>query len=93
MARKDIPLDQVGSNFSGGEEIGEKKEREKKRRMRRREKLHLLSRFPSDRTIGSGWRKRQSWSTHRELRVDIKISDFVKLQEVGVFFLLSLILV
>ena len=41
-----------------------------------REKLHLLSRFPDHRTVGSGRSKRQSWSTHRELCVGTKISDF-----------------
>ena len=41
-----------------------------------RDKLHLLSRFLGDRIVSSGQSKRQSWSTHRELRVGTKISGF-----------------
>ena len=36
--------------------------------------------------------KRQSWSMQRELRVGTKLVGFAKLQEVGVFPLLGLIL-
>ena len=58
----------------GERKLGEKREREKERR--RREKLqYFLSRFPGDWTFGSGRSKRQSWSTHRKLRVGTKISD------------------
>ena len=56
-----------------------KKERERKRRKEKkkmREKLQLLSRFFGDRTVGSGRSKRQSWSTHRGLRVGTKFSKF-----------------
>ena len=41
-----------------------------------REKLQLLSRFHGDRSIYSGWSKRQSWSMQRGLRVGTKISGF-----------------
>ena len=59
-----------------GERKLEKKKREKEIRRRRREKPQLLSRFPSNQTVGSGQSKRQSWSMHRELRVGTKISGF-----------------
>ena len=50
-----------------------KKEREEEKM---RERLLILSRFPSDRTINLGQSKRQSWSTHKELRVGTKNSGF-----------------
>ena len=74
--KEDIPLDQIGPNFIGGEQIGEKEMRKKKRRKGMREKLHILSRFSGNRTVGSDQSKRQSWSMHRELRVGTKISRF-----------------
>ena len=72
-----IPLEWFNQIRWEEEKGGEKKkEREKERRRRRREKLHLLYRFPDNRTVGSGRSKRESWSTHRELRVGTKISRF-----------------
>ena len=45
------------------------KGREKREKKKKERKAHILSIFPGNRTLGSGWSKRQSWSTHRELRV------------------------
>ena len=67
-------LDQI-SVGEGKLEI-KRKEREKERRRRRREKLHLLSRFLGDRIVGSSRSKKQSWFTHRELRMGTKNTRF-----------------
>ena len=67
-----------GGGGGGGKERKKEKKKEKKRKRKkmRIEKLHLLSRIPGDRVVGSLWSKRQSWSTQRELRVSTKISGF-----------------
>ena len=49
---------------------------ERERKRRRREKLHLLSRFDGDRTVGYRLSKRQSSSTLRGLHIKKKILDF-----------------
>ena len=53
-----------------------KKERERVREKRRVEREKLLSKIYGIRTIGFHWGKRQSRSTHRELRVGTKILEF-----------------
>ena len=64
----DILLDLLEQTIWWGRGKLEKIERgkieEKWRIRRRREKLHFLSRFPNDQTVGSGRSKRQSLSTH-----------------------------
>ena len=64
-------------------EIGKKEEKKKKKERKGEEekmseKLHLISRFYGDRTVGSGRSKRKSWSTQRELCVGTKISGFLQ---------------
>ena len=54
----------------------EKERKEKKEEERMSEKLHLLSRFYGDRTIGFSRSKRQSSSMRRELRVGMRILGF-----------------
>ena len=54
------------------------KGREKREKKKNEREAHILSRFLGDRTFGSGQSKRQSWSTHQELRVDTKINDFLQ---------------
>ena len=75
---RDFPLESSGANL---EEEGKRREREKEMKEkreeeRRSEKLHLLSRFYGDRTIGFLRSKRQSSSMRRELRVGIRIRGF-----------------
>ena len=50
--KEDIPLDQVGPHFGGGEKI-RAKERERKEREeeKMRERLFILYRFPGDSTV------------------------------------------
>ena len=50
-----------------------------------REKVQLLSRFPSVRTVESRWAKKQNCSTLQGLCVDTDFVEFRQLQEVGVF--------
>ena len=62
-------------------ERGERREKEKERKEKREEekrseKLHLLSRFYGDWTVGFRWSKRQSPSMPRELCVDMRIRGF-----------------
>ena len=52
------------------------KGRREKEREERVEKEKLLSKIYGIRTIGFRRSKRQSWSSHRELRVDTKILKF-----------------
>ena len=58
---------------NGGEKDRERKEREEEKM---RERLLIFFRFSGDWTVGSGRSKRQSGSTHRELRVGTKINGF-----------------
>ena len=71
---EDIPLD-FGPN-SSVEEKEEGEEEGGKRRIRRREKLHLLSSFSDDRTVGFRRSKRESSSLRQELQVEIGIEEF-----------------
>ena len=47
--------------------------------------MQLLSRFPSFRTFGSRWAKKQSCSTQQGLRVGTRFVEFRQLEKVGVF--------
>ena len=58
----------------GGEEKEKKEKRE--RRRRRREKLHLLSSFSGDRTVGFYRSKMESSSLRKELQVETGIGEF-----------------
>ena len=92
--KRGLPLDQVRPNFGGREEIGEKGKREERERgRRRREKLHLLSKFDGDRIIGFHRSKRQSSSTPRGFRIETKIGEFRQVPRGRGFLLLGLILV
>ena len=59
-------------NNSEESEREEKREREKGEKKR----VKILSKIQGNRTIGFRRKKRQSWSTHRELRVSTKILEF-----------------
>ena len=50
-----------------------------------REREHLLSRIPADRTVDFRQSKKQSCSTRQGLRVDTDLVEFRQLQEVGIF--------
>ena len=76
MAKRTSHLTKLDQISVGERKLEKKKGRKKERRRRRREKLPILSRFPGNRTVGSGRSKRQSWSTHRELRMGIEIRGF-----------------
>ena len=54
-----------------------------------RERVQLLSRFPSVRTVGSRRSNRISWSTLQRLSVDTDFLEFRQLREVRVFSYLS----
>ena len=75
--KEDIPLDLVGPNFSGGEEIGGKEKARKEREEgKRRERLLILSGFPGDPIVVVRRSKRQSSSSRRELQVETGIGEF-----------------
>ena len=68
---------EMTSHLSKFDQTGRERKRKKKKKKKKiRERLLLLSRFPSDQTFDSGRSKRQSWSTHRELCVDTKNNGF-----------------
>ena len=87
--KENIPLDQVGAHFGGGEEIGGK-ERERKEREedKRRERLLILSRFLEDPTVDICRTKGQSRSPLWELRVETGIGEFRQTPRGGGFLLL-----
>ena len=74
-----IFFSQTGSE---GEEVSEK-EREREKRGVEREKL--ISKIYENRIVGFHRSKRQSRSTHQELRVGTEILKFVKLHEIENF--------
>ena len=75
--KEDIPLDQVGPHFYGGEEIGGKeRERKEREEEKRRERLLIHSRFLEDPTVGIHRSKGQSRSPWWELRVETGIGEF-----------------
>ena len=81
MWRGDFPLDLLDQIQWREEKLEGKRKRKKKRKEKkgeeeRSEKLQLLSRFYSDRVVGSCRSKRQSWFTQRELHGGTKISGF-----------------
>ena len=53
-----------------------KSEREREREKRGVEREKLISKIYGIRTVGFRWSKKKSRSTHRELRVGIKILNF-----------------
>ena len=68
-----------------------RKKREKREDEKMRERLLLLSRFPSDQTFDSGRSKRGKVGPRIESYAWIpKTMDFIKLRDVGVLLLLSL---
>ena len=75
--KDDIPLDQVGPHFGGGEEIGGKeRERKEREEEKMRDRLLILSRFLEDPTIGIRRSKGQSQSPWWELRLETGIEEF-----------------
>ena len=88
------PLDQV-SQIS----LGEEKERGREQTERDggregfRERLHLLSKIPGDRTVGFRRGKEQSCSPRQGLHVGTSFGEFPQTPgKVGVFLLLDLLL-
>ena len=71
---EDNPLDFGPNNLVEEKEEGEEEGR--KRRIRRREKLHLLSSFSGNRTVGFRRSKRESSSSRQELQVETGIREF-----------------
>ena len=53
-----------------------KKEKEGKKRVVERERLHLLSKFPGDRTGGFRRSKRKSSSSRQGLRIETGVGEF-----------------
>ena len=49
------------------------------------EREHLLSKIPTDRTVGSRRSKKQSYSTRQGLGVGTDLVELQQLQEVGIF--------
>ena len=62
------------SSGMGGRKIAEKKEEEKERVLERR--LHLLSKFPDDRTGGFKRSKRKSSTSWKGLRIETEVGEF-----------------
>ena len=57
--------------------VGKKREKgEEKERVLERERLHLLSKFPDDRTEGFRWSKRKSSSSRQGLRIETGVGEF-----------------
>ena len=62
--------------FLGRQKKRVERESEKKEKERKIFFFSLLSKINGNRTVGFHWSKRQSRSTHRELRVGAKILEF-----------------
>ena len=71
-----INLKKKSKDKSQKEGTDRKSERERERENRGVEREKLLSKIYGIRTVGFHRRKRQSRSTHRELRVGTKILEF-----------------
>ena len=53
-----------------------RKEKSRKERGRKKERLHLLSKFPDDRTDGFRRSKRKSSTSRQGLRIDTGVGEF-----------------
>ena len=63
------------SSGMGGKKIAEKKE-EGKERVLERERLHLLSKFPDNRTSAFKRSKRKSSTSWQDLCIEIGVGEF-----------------
>ena len=85
------PLEQVFQISLGEEKREGETNRERERGFLERERLHLLSKIPGDRTVGFRRGKEQSCSPRQGLRVGTSFGEFPQTPEkVGVFLLLAL---
>ena len=82
MARSTLPLGPTWTKRWDGEEREEgrkkKKEKEEKKKEFWRERHHLLSRFPNDRTGNFRRSKRKSSSSLQGLRIETGVVEFRK---------------
>ena len=66
----------LGANSGMGEKKRAEKKEEEKERVLERETLHLLSKFPDDRTGGFRWSKRKSASSQQGIHIEIGVREF-----------------